>query len=73
MSGHSLVNKVDSSHLQFFSFCLGNGSGPGVEVRDMLGGADPSHLVPATMIKDPASVCSVYVSLQLKFHLMARK
>lgn len=37
------------------------------------GGADPSYLVLATMIKDPASVCSVYVSLQLKFYLMVRK
>lgn len=43
MSAHSLVNKVDSSHLQFFSFCLGNGSGPGVEVRDMLEGAGQTH------------------------------
>lgn len=37
------------------------------------GGAGPSHLVLTTMIKDPSSVCSVHVSLQLKFHLMVRK
>lgn len=25
MFGHSMVNEVDSSHLQLLSFCLGNG------------------------------------------------
>lgn len=50
--------------------------GVGVEVvRAVLerGRAGPSHLVLATVNQDPASVCSVYVSLQLKFHLMVRK
>lgn len=50
--------------------------GVGVEVvRAVLEGgrAGPSHLVLATVNQDPASVCSVYVSLQLKFHLMVRK
>lgn len=50
--------------------------GVGVEVaRAVLKGgrAGPSHLVLATVNQDPASVCSVYVSLQLEFHLMVRK
>lgn len=50
--------------------------GVGVEVvRAVLEGgrAGPSHLVLVTVNQDPASVCSVYVSLQLEFHLMVRK
>lgn len=50
--------------------------GVGVEVvRAVLEGgrAGPSHLVLATVNQDPASVCSVYVSLQLEIHLMVRK
>lgn len=50
--------------------------GVGVEVvRAALEGgrAGPSHLVLATVNQDPASVCSVYVSLQLESHLMVRK
>lgn len=50
--------------------------GVGVEVVRVVlegGRAGPPHLVLATVSQDPASVCSVYVSLQLEFHLMVRK
>lgn len=57
---------------------MGIGVRVGVEVevvRAVLEGgrAGPSHLVLATVNQDPASVCSVYVSLQLEIHLMVRK
>lgn len=47
----------------------------GVEVVRVVleGGRAVPSLVLATVNQGPVSVCSVYVSLQLKFHLMIRK